>query len=407
MQTEQRVEKGQLTCLGNNLYFHTGTRHYFHRTVINGGRTYRKLPSQTEREARRDLAALETDQARSKLGLVADPYAPAPPTVKELVDAYVAQGCPIDNVPRVNSNLALALRRLSKPTEFFGNQKAADLTLGKCREYARWRKARLVGPSLGGGRSIDAELAALSAVLTWAARDDRITHNPILRGRESFEDGDKVRHCRDRAPKTADDLHAIAKKLFSVKLAEATGWQMLVEAFTGLRTSEALLLRMDAKEPKDPGYIWREALYVSRKKRGTNERIVLHADLQQLIQAHQRWHATRFPQSPWWFPSAFNPEIPLHPTSLTQALRNAGTTWTSHSMRAFYVSVRRSMGILDAQIAWEIGDKSGAGIVEQVYGLPPDNWAQGEPLSWMPKDGGPAWDCLELADNVVPMTVGL
>jgi len=44
--------------------------------------------------------------------------------------------------------------------------------------------------------------------------------------------------------------------------------------------------------------------------------------------------------------------------ALTQSLRRRrntiGKKITSHAMRAFYVTVRRSHGIPDIQIAWEI-----------------------------------------------------
>ena len=54
--------------------------------------------------------------------------------------------------------------------------------------------------------------------------------------------------------------------------------------------------------------------------------------------------------------------------------------------------VRRSNGISDSQIAWEINHVGGVGMLEKVYGGVPPHWTQGNgpKLSWMPK-GEPAW----------------
>ena len=69
-----------------------------------------------------------------------------------------------------------------------------------------------------------------------------------------------------------------------------------------------------------------------------------------------------------------------------------------HGNLAFYVTVRRSWGTLDSQIAVEIGHSSGGSTLENVYGGVPPNWLSDEApkLNWLPAHGTPAWDVLKL-----------
>lgn len=64
---------------------------------------------------------------------------------------------------------------------------------------------------------------------------------------------------------------------------------------------------------------------------------------------------------------------------------------TSHDLRAFYVTVRRSQGIPDAQIAAEIGDRMGAAIIASTYGAIPPNWRGGPQIDFLPTKQEKAW----------------
>jgi hypothetical protein len=55
-------------------------------------------------------------------------------------------------------------------------------------------------------------------------------------------------------PNDAYKLHRIAELMFASLRSDTLGWQLLIEAATGLRTVEALKLRTDAK-PYQPGWI--------------------------------------------------------------------------------------------------------------------------------------------------------
>lgn len=69
-------------------------------------------------------------------------------------------------------------------------------------------------------------------------------------------------------PHDTEALHEIASLLFADIRAETLGWQMMFEAFTGLRTCEALRMRTDA-QPHEPGWITADgkSLCVRRAKK--------------------------------------------------------------------------------------------------------------------------------------------
>lgn len=97
-----------------------------------------------------------------------------------------------------------------------------------------------------------------------------------------------------------------------------------------------------------------------------------------------------YPNSPWFFPGR-NPAKPVSKDALSHALRKLALAGakklTSHGMRAFRVLVRRSHGIDDGIIAYELGQSSGAQIIVETYGGYPANWKNGggPMLSWIPK----------------------
>ena len=193
--------------------------------------------------------------------------------------------------------------------------------------------------------------------------------------------------------------------LFQKRQSEVLGWQCLFEAYTGLRTGEALSLRVDAR-PDEPGGITQDggSLCVRRSKNPSrdNPYAQVHDGLEELLSAHKAWHQQRYPNSPRYFPGR-DREAGGHviKEALTRSLDRLFETkalkkkFISHGMRAFYVLVRRSHGISDTQIAWEINHTGGVATLEAVYGGIPPHWLQGHgpKLSWMPK-GKPAWKAM-------------
>jgi hypothetical protein len=96
---------------------------------------------------------------------------------------------------------------------------------------------------------------------------------------------------------------------------------------------------------------------------------------------------------------------PVTDEALSHALRrickNRERTIKPHGNRAFYVTVRRSWGVPDNQIAYEIGHSSGGSTLESVYGGVPPHWGKGEgpKMNWLPTNAKPAWNVLELDEH--------
>src|SRR5206468_12772993 len=98
------------------------------------------------------------------------------------------------------------------------------------------------------------------------------------------------------------------------------------------------------------------------------------------------------------FPSSRKAQQPISKRALTHALgrlhRNGKIRkLTSHGGRAYYVTVRRSHGIPDSQIAFEIGHTSAGVTLAAVYGGVPPHWRTGEGprMTWLP-NRKPAWE---------------
>jgi integrase len=212
-------------------------------------------------------------------------------------------------------------------------------------------------------------------------------------------------------PISGTELHNLARYFFERSQSEVLGWQILLEAMTGCRTSEILKLRWDAKHRGEAGFIEGDWLWISRSKGGVKPFCQIHPALKETLRWLKAWRNARHPESPWFLPSSRKTNgaprknrvtgiLPVALKSLTHALADAGkkvagAKRTSHGLRAFYVTVRRSQGITDAQIADEIGDKSGASIITSTYGAVPPNWRGAAKLSWMPGKGcKPAWESL-------------
>jgi hypothetical protein len=219
-----------------------------------------------------------------------------------------------------------------------------------------------------------------------------------------------VHHCREYMPADVDTLHAAARILMLNPMSTVLGYQALVEALAGLRTIEALRLRMDA-QPNEPGWITPDAksLYVRRAKGQelVSPFVAINEGLRDALDALQRWRQQEFPNSVWYFPSPLDPNAPVNKDSLAQALRRIRPQLPlkiiPQGLRAFFVTVRRSHGILDSQIAWEIGHTSGGKTLSAVYGGVPPSWLDGDgpKMSWVPK-GPPAWSVVPVPTNIIP-----
>ena len=236
----------------------------------------------------------------------------------------------------------------------------------------------------------------------YALNEDKIDSN-LAKSLPRFQPSSDVQHCREFCPQHATELHGVAALLFSNHKSETLGWQLVFEAMTGLRTKEVVGLRMDAK-PGQPGHVRADGnLDMGRCKKGANPFVFIHSGLKSVLKAHAVWHAARYPNSPWYFPGREEPNLkPIGKGALAHRLNQLrsqiGRKITSHGMRAFYVLIRRSQGVSDAIIAWEIGHTSGGAVIESTYGSAPLNWQNGggPNLKWLPK-GKLAWEAIEVS----------
>ena len=343
----------------NGLY-RSATGRFWWRTKVGPKRTWRRLASATIQDARAESAALKTDHQRARLGLCRDPLQPQVGSVNELIDRYTAD-------PQ-----ACRHYRFDRVRQAFGHLPPGDLTLPLIHRYGETRPPR----------SADLELAGLSSVLSWAVRRGLLPLNPI-RVRPRFQRSDQIRHARESMPRDGDELNALALRL----LPSATGWQLLFAALTGCRASELVRFRTDARSRSDPGFVEGRYLYVRRAKNGVNPFVEITPELADLLSCHRVWHASVSRGSPWFFPGR-DLFRPLAVTSLTNALH--GTGRTAHGLRAYYVTLFRSRGESDEQVASRIGDKTSS-LIWSVYGALPEVWSGGSPLSWLPTVGEPAW----------------
>lgn len=371
--------------LGGGVYSDSRTGNFYERPTINGRRTWRKLDAITLRVARELARAHSVDHARSKAGLTRSPYAPKPLTVGELADAYMSAGCP-DNRhrPRSGRQLDCEKSRLKFLIPFWGGKPAESLRTSDCVAYAGRRRGEMRG-GRDGGRAVDLELTTLAGILRWAVTVGKLEQNP-LKTRPRFRNRE-ITHCRESMPKDAEELFSLANHFFDNPRSEVLGFQLLLESMTGCRTSEVLRLRWDAT-PGRAGFIDGDHLWLERSKSGCNPFVLIHPALREVINALRLWRGERFPKSPWWLPSCNDGGVEhVASCSLTHALRTVGPILcggrrTSHGLRAYYVTVRRSQGISDGQIAAEIGDSSGPSIISSTYGAIPPNWRGQAGIGW-------------------------
>jgi len=328
-------------------------------------------------------------------------------TITEIIQTYLDAGCPTRSMrsrpPAAREREALDLLRLG---DQLGHHTPHALTLRILDDYATRR---------GAPRAVDLELAALKNALAYAVRRGDLrdfTGLPDVR----YRAGEDVQHCHHHQPSSDEELHALARWLIEHDRPISAG-RMLLEALTGLRRVEPLMLRWDAVQ-LSPGR-WqpgaqikdsagRQLLIVQRAKSGRNPGIVIHPALADFLSAWRQWTADHHPAHPYYFPGQRN-DTPHRLDQLGRDMQDAAQALglpkrTSHGLRAFYVSARRSQGADDLTIAAELGQRSGAALVASTYG-DPQNIQGDHRLDWLPKDATkPAWKLFiesETIDNKV------
>jgi integrase len=393
---------------------------YFLRKRGNGIDTDVSLDTTRKSKAVEARDAYLASRVASKVGIAFEPNDRSRQvTVAEAIKRYREDGYPDKkgNPRQAGPHLRCETDACDTLLSFFKSDLVDHLHQDILDRYHAWRKRNIAKGS--GNRTTDLELNTLSNALNWAIRKRLIRHNPITK-RIRYHSSITAKHCKSMAPANADELHVIAGKLFQDHRSETLAWQALFEGATGLRSNEVVAMRMDAR-PDEPGGLTGNSLCVRRSKKAgrDNPYVEVRLELQQLLEAHKAWHDKRYPESPWFFPGRDKKDDrPISKGALTQALhrlfkdKTIPKKFTSHGLRAFYVLVRRSNGISDSQIAWEINHVGGVATLEKVYGGVPPHWLQGNgpKLGFIPRKE-PAWKILEKTEdgnaklNGAPVTV--
>lgn len=279
-----------------------------------------------------------------------------------------------------------------------------ELDQDRLDKYQKWRKKNATRSGAECDRSVDLDLTCLSNALNWAVRKKLISSNPIAK-RTRYYSPKNARHAKEVAPESPEELHNGAKVAFADPRSESATWQWLWESFSGMRTEETILLQMNPG-PRERGHVNGDTMTVRRAEKNDvgASYLHLHEGLQELRKAHAIWHEKRFPGSKWMFPGRCkrgtdNKGVQhIGATSLTSLLDrlwergNLPRKYTSHGGRAWYVLVRRSWGIDDSQIAFELHQIGGIETLRTSYGMVPLAWRQGKgpKYPWIPTSG-PAW----------------
>jgi len=352
---------------------------YWVRPWINGRRTWRKLKALKLPAAQREAGRTE--------------WVPKAKTFADLVQLYRSAGHPNRRLEESTTDqIKEESPRIDQLVGYFGKFKAGEIRIAHLHGYKKWRLAR-VKRSNTGERTVDLDTNTLSRVLTYGVNTGLVEFNFVKSGRPRFRKDADVRHARDVSPTSADAVHQLADLLFAEPRSEVLGWQLLLAAFTGCRTSELLRLRLDAK-PGDPGHHDGDHLHLGRRsKGGVNPFAMVGPEFRELLKAHRAWHKLA-KRPPFYLPGKIAGQ-PVDECALGHALKRLTTRLglspiTPHGLRSFYVTKRRSDGASDVQIAGEIGDQT-AGLMQTTYGARPDNWTGGKAISWLPAHGQPAW----------------
>lgn len=385
------------TAIADGIYRDSRTGNFYWRPKQpNGKRTFRKLNAATLSLARIRYREAHTKQDNGETLAVRR-------TVGEILTAYKDAGCPDrKRKKRIGDQLYQEEKRVEQLLKWWDRAAVSLISQRVLDSYADYRMKNCKGH---GGRAVDIEINTLRNALRHAVRSQLIIENPLSSPIETFaRSGKEVRHCRDCAPSSGDELHSIAAYFFETKKSEVLGWLTLFQALTGCRISELTALRLDARHQKEPGYISDGVLWLARRKGGVNNFFTITPELRDCLDHFKQWHITRHPGSPMFFPSPYDRNQSVDECALTRGLARAAAKLgvshrTSHGLRSFYVTVRRGQGAHDGIIALEIGQRTGGKEILKVYGdaLPVK-------LSWLPGDGKePVWK--NWSDD--PHTIGI
>ncbi|HOC54740.1 MAG TPA: site-specific integrase [Verrucomicrobiota bacterium] len=377
----------------DGIYRHLRTNKLYWRPWIDGKRTWECLGTENLKLAKETYHKRVVGvSARGAERVASASPIPAGPTTGQVIRKYEEDGYPDKHkAHRIGPTLEDEKKHCKTLLQFWDGIPVDSAGPAACDRYHSWRNDQGFRHGLG-NRQVDRELNTLNNACRWAARSELIKLNPLAQ-RPKYQCSSEIKHCREFMPQNANELHAAAAILFEHRNSVVLGFQMLFEAYTGLRTSEVLRFGEDdfGKTTEDGRFlkVWR-----CKNQHAINPYCNNHAGLQELLKAHAEWRAATFPRSRCFFPSHCGG--PVGQGALAHALRRVEKKLPRrvrpHGLRAFYVLVRRSQGASDEQIAFELGHSSNGACIRSTYGGVPESWRNGggPNMSWLPT-GSLAW----------------
>lgn len=353
---------------------------FWARPLVNYRRTWRKLKAVRLKEAIKECLSAEWLGKNGNFEMLAD--------------EYIKAGCPNRRLEsRPKEFTGPEAQKIVMLKKYFGHMDPASIKIPLCLAYKAWRVSKIKKAATG-ERTVDMDLVTLSNVLSYGVSIGRLDLNFIRSGRPRFRHEKQIKHSRERAPQSGDELHHMAGYFFERWDREVFAWLTFFSSMTGCRMSELLRMRVDAKNEDQPGFISGNYLFLARSKSGVNPYALITPEMADMLKEFFKWHKDRYPESPWFFPGRQKGQRTGKDSfrhSMTDACTALGLPrYSPHGMRSFYVTKRRSDGASDPQIAAEIGDKT-VDIIPRTYGDRPKVWTGGVKLSWLPSKGKPSW----------------
>jgi len=307
--------------------------------------------------------------------------------------------------------------KLNRALIWWKDKRWNSASLNQMEEYVVWRRLNFNRhqKAATGSRSAEMELNALSCLGNWAKASGRVDTNPFSE-HQRFVSLEAINHCHESMCDDDQQLHRVLSFMFrdpQEKWWVVAGAWLAFMALTGLRPGEhAALQRVPAMDcfpanldTASCGLVYplpdgTRRLKVVRLKNGQNPAVLVHAALADFLLHYNRWLDMHFPRTDE-APAALFPEL----NSLGWYLNRACQRLEFKKMkphgfgRAYYVRVRRSMGVDDATIACELGQSTDGALIRSVYGHPKDP-VGGMLHDWLPAnpDGtpsSPAWHQLD------------
>ena len=313
-------------------------------------------------------------------------------TVGAILEQWVEAGYPEPNGrKRAEREAAHHAGLLTFLRQYYATVPVSAVDQPALVRYAKWRGSQ-TRKGYSGMRSVDRENNTLAQCFYWAMAAGLTDVNPF-KDRPRFRSAKDVKHCSDYMPASDEELHQICGWLFQTgdPTNIIAGAQLLYMAMTGQRSGEVGFLRWSAKYtnsgPECGARFPRPAsgqtpagtlLAIHRTKGGIYPVTFLHPALTAFLAAWEPYCRRRWPESDYFFPHPTKKDRPLvipydsaDPLGwrLEIAAKALGLPKRHpHGMRAVYVRTRRSEGASDSQIAEELGQSSGPGLIISTYG---------------------------------------